>query len=144
MCTLLSSTSRPSLLANFSELAGVNSTLSTQTPHLPRIVAMHYTGLWPPVWLVRFQHDHFFPQGGSAWWTPMQSHSTHVASALVGEMPPHFETSKMVVNSVKESLQSLPSELHHLSYYPFIKRLTGKLKLVPAARHNGQESRYPC
>ena len=110
---------------------------------------MNYTGSWPPVRLVRFQPDHFFPH---SWWlssaethtkSPVKLH-THVASALVGKMPPHFETSEMVVNSVKESLQSLPSELHHLNYFPFIKRLTGKLKLVPAARHNGQESRYSC
>ena len=71
----------------------------------------------------------------------MQGHHTHVTSALVGEMLLHVETSEM---AVKESLPSLPGELHPLNYFPFFKRLTGKLKLVPTARHNGQKSRYLC
>ena len=70
-----------------------------------------------PVWLVRYQSDHFFPSllaclvlpiSASAQWTPMQGTQAHRR---------HFESSKMAANSVKElfrvfqqQLSILPSE----------------------------------
>ena len=56
---------------------------------------------------------------------------THIACALASEMP-RAETIEMAVNSVKESLPSLPDEPHPLNYFPFFKGLIGRPKLVPA------------
>ena len=62
---------------------------------------------------------------------PREVH-THIVYTLVGEMLPCVETSEMAANSVKKSLPSLPDEHHPLNYFPFFKRLIGKLiaKLV--------------